>query len=198
MKNRIEILHTLTGLAYPPIYNLAITGLPEYNAQLCFWGWVDLGDLTRCINYLLSKKQITETIKPADIFTRYGLVCGRDVDQPQFTWVKEYEYAINSTEPPDNPLNCYIPAGWAERVIKLANSGILKVTSSPAVIHQTVGEAPQVGRWAFPGPTKHITFLGPFVRHQVMGHKHDGTKCIVSMGEGSQTTQEAPSMTILW
>jgi hypothetical protein len=180
---------------HPAIFRLKINGIRDEDRHMENWGWVKLPQLNDCLMDIfrsggLSVQDIMEDV--FEIFRRYGLLCNREGDKPLFTWVSYRSYAIDSESLPPVGLDTCIPAGWAKRILRLVekDNKILRVTSSPHVWHEEKG--PQRGGLFMKMPAP---YLGPFMRHQLIGHPQNGHPWVLCFnGEGGSTTKEAPGL----
>jgi len=164
-------------LQFPSIHKIELCGLPPEHTHMKDWGWVNIHDLRGCLSFLDTGLRASCA---KDIFDRYGLACNKEEDYALFTWITENGYVVDSREePPFDSARIHVPSGWAKRILKLANSGIVRLTSSPT-------KAPKRDSFGheIEGETEII--------HQRVGHKTNGEKIIVIFnGESGRTTDEA-------
>ena len=92
----------------------------------------------------------------------------------------------------------YVPAGWAEKILKLARQAkIVKITTSPWVRDEI--DSPRLQQnFPWPKSIPQPPYHGPFVVHQLVGHRHDGEKTILTTGRViASTTDEVRSLTCI-
>lgn len=169
-------------LEFPQIHKIELGGLPPEHKRIQEWGWVKIHDLMSCLSFLDGMR----VNSAKDVFARYGLACNKEGDHALLTWVTTEGYVVDSQEEPPFTSDrvIHIPAGWAKRIIRLANSGVVKLTTSPSefpVIDSDFNE--------IKGEKEII--------HQRVGHKVNGEKIIVLFNGETRggTTTEAITIT---
>lgn len=164
-------------------------GLRPEDSALKNWGWCRLDAVTTCANNLLELGGCGPSLidSPFEIFERYGLLCNKSGPEALLTWASNTcHYVHDGDELPEyltDPV-IYIPAGWAERIIKFVRAfRVLKVTTFPFVEHEREVEAPKrrAGGWPYIPTNKY--FQGPFVRHQLVAHRCGGDKAFINLGD---------------
>jgi len=197
---------TVTGqptqwdMTYPAIYHPTnwdrICTRPE-DMVMGTWGWMQLREVYWSLAHLHHRAGLPEIPPdPYEIFRRYGLLCNRHEDTALFTWATFMEYERDVASFPPNRWHIYIPAGWGKRILRIAGSGIIKLSVVPHVTHE-ISRPPTLACFGFVMET-HPPIHGPFVKHQLIGHKLQREQTVVLLnGEGGSTTENARSISML-
>ncbi len=173
-----EIDATIGTMRRPSIHNLKLPDLPQEHRRMQEWGWVKIHDLAECLPDIVENFSIQN--RAEEVFHRYGLICDKEEDEALFTWVypeiNGYVFKSDELPPFGGREGIFVPAGWANRAISLAESGIVRLTTSPEEF--TINEQ--------------LAFRKVWI-HQIIGHKVNGEKVVVALpGEFAGTTDEAP------
>jgi len=183
-------------IARPAIYHLNFDFKDQaVERNITSWGWVKIPDLVSCLNMIFSGKNISE-IRDAEIFGRYGLLCKMVGDKPLYTWVNPDDFEIDGERIPTSYADTFIPAGWNDRIIRVADDDIIRVTADPWIRLEVDRGCMRQGLLF--GLKQRKPFLGPiFEKWQKIGCKKDGEKTVVCFNrESGSSTEEARSITM--
>ncbi len=146
----------------PPIHRLDCLGIDPIHSRILDWQWVRMTDLLEHLCGIVIRRAGRASILmpssslPSDLYNRYAILCDPNArstkllrhcpDDPRdalVTWISYAGYAFLRSEWPkdDHRQFTYVPSGFSNTVLELAEQGIVKVRTK----HLTDGAKVLVG-----------------------------------------------------